>query len=197
MLGNPEIEGRQVLIDLKSGDEYAFRKIFDLHYQKLYMFCYRFLKNRQHAEEIVHDALLNVWTNREKIDENRFILPYLYTITRRLALNALRDIATSQKAMDDLWLNMKTLSNETEEIVLLNDLSQFIEDAVNQLPPQQQLVFRMSRYEGLTFDEIAAKLNLSRNTVKNHLVTALKALRTHLNQSDTAYFTVLFLALLK
>ncbi|SDJ91344.1 RNA polymerase sigma-70 factor, ECF subfamily [Pedobacter sp. ok626] len=197
MPGYTETEERKIIIALKAGDELAFRKVFDLHFHKLYAFCFRFLKNKQHAEEIVNDALLNVWTNRNRIDEERTILPYLYTITRRLALNALRDIATSQKAMDELWFNIERLSNETEELVLLNDLMQFTESAVIHLPAQQQLVFRMSRYEGLNYDEIAELLNLSRNTVKNHLVAALKTLRTRFNESDAAYFLLLSVVLLK
>jgi len=192
-----DTESKKMLIALKRGDELAFRKVFDEHFRRLYLFSFRFLKNKEHAEEIVHDALLSMWTNRNKLDENRSVLPYLYTITRRLALNALRDIATSQKAMDELWLNMEGLSNETEELVLLNDLRKFTESAVVNLPAQQQLVFRMSRYEGLNYDEIAMQLNLSRNTVKNHLVAALKALRVHFNQSDTAYFLLLSVLLIK
>jgi RNA polymerase sigma factor, sigma-70 family len=118
-------------------------------------------------------------------------LPYLYTITRRLALNALRDLATLQRAIDALWTDMEKVINETEESLLLSDLRQFTESALVQLPPQQQLIFRMSRYQGLSYDEIAEQLHLSRNTVKNHLIAALKTLRTHFNQSDVAYFILI------
>nr|WP_294869677.1 RNA polymerase sigma-70 factor [uncultured Pedobacter sp.] len=181
----------ELTVSLKQGDERAFRQVFDLHFSKLYVFCFRFLKNRERAEEIVHDALLNVWVNRDRLNEDLSVLPYLYTITRRLALNALRDLATSQRAIDRLWADMEKASNETEEAVLLSDLRQFTESALVHLPPQQQLIFRMSRYQGLSYDEIAEQLNLSRNTVKNHLVAALKTLRTHFNQSDVAYFILL------
>jgi len=118
-------------------------------------------------------------------------LPYLYTITRTLALNALRDLATLQRAIDALWTDMEKVINETEESLLLSDLRQFTESALVQLPPQQQLIFRMSRYQGLSYDEIAEQLHLSRNTVKNHLIAALKTLRTHFNQSDVAYFILI------
>ncbi|WP_288878981.1 sigma-70 family RNA polymerase sigma factor [Pedobacter panaciterrae] len=118
-------------------------------------------------------------------------MPYLYTITRRLALNALRDLATLQRAIDALWTDMEKVINETEESLLLSDLRQFTESALVQLPPQQQLIFRMSRYQGLSYDEIAEQLHLSRNTVKNHLIAALKTLRTHFNQSDVAYFILI------
>ncbi|MEJ2903198.1 sigma-70 family RNA polymerase sigma factor [Pedobacter panaciterrae] len=118
-------------------------------------------------------------------------MPYLYTITRTLALNALRDLATLQRAIDALWTDMEKVINETEESLLLSDLRQFTESALVQLPPQQQLIFRMSRYQGLSYDEIAEQLHLSRNTVKNHLIAALKTLRTHFNQSDVAYFILI------
>lgn len=197
MLLPTETQEKDIVIALKAGEEQAFRKIFDLYFKRLYAFSFRFLKNRQRAEEIVNDALLSVWINRSKLNEDLSVLPYLYTITRRLALNALRDTATSQRAIDDLWASMQLLSNETEETILLNDLKQFTEKAIVHLPAQQQLIFRMSRYEGLSYDEIAERLNLSRNTVKNHLVAALKTLRTHFNQSDTAYFVLLSLLLFK
>jgi RNA polymerase sigma-70 factor (ECF subfamily) len=196
MLLPTETQEKDIVVALKAGEEQAFRKIFDLYFKRLYAFSFRFLKNKQRAEEIVNDALLSVWINRSKLNENLSVLPYLYTITRRLALNALRDTATSQKAIDDLWASMQQLSNETEETILLNDLKQFTEKAIVHLPAQQQLIFRMSRYEGLNYDEIAERLGLSRNTVKNHLIAALKALRTHFNQSDTAYFVLLSLLLL-
>ena len=192
-----EFQEKELTGALKAGEETAFRAIFDLYFRKLYNFSFRFLKSREQAEEIVHDALLNLWLNREKLNPDLSVLPYLYTITRRLSLNALRDVATSQKAIDQLWIKMEKLSNETEEAVLLSDLKQFTEQSLANLPHQQQLVFRMSRYEGLNYDEIAAKLGISRNTVKNHLVAALKSLKNHFGQSDTAYFMLLSAFFLK
>ena len=192
-----ETEERNVIIALKDGQESAFKKVFDQHFARVYTFSFRLLKNKQQAEEVVNDAFLNVWMNRYKLNENLPVLPYLYTITRRLSLNSLRNIANSQKAIDQLWLQMKRLSNETEEAILLSDLKEFTEKAVVNLPAQQQLVFRMSRYEGLSYDEIAERLNLSRNTVKNHLISALKSLRVHFDDSETSYFLLLSLLLIK
>jgi RNA polymerase sigma-70 factor (family 1) len=188
---------QDTIIALKAGDELAFRRVFELNFRKLYAFSYRLLKNREQAEEIVNDALMNVWINRARLNPDFPILPYLYTITRRLALNALRQIATSQKAVDQLWLNMEKVSNDTEESVLKEDLQRFTEAALVNLPPQQQLIFKMSRFDGFSYDEIAEKLNISRNTVKNHLVAALKTLRTHFNQSDVICFLMVSVAVLK
>jgi RNA polymerase sigma-70 factor (ECF subfamily) len=86
---------------------------------------------------------------------------------------------------------MEKASNETEEAVLLSDLRQFMESALVHFPAQQPLIFGICRYQGLSYDEIAEGLHLSRNTVKIHLLAALKTLRTHFNQSDVAYFILI------
>jgi len=173
---------------IKEGDEAAFRIVFDLYSVKLYAFSYRFLKEKEPCQEVVQEAFLNLWINRAKLDDQYPIAPYLYTITRRLTLNVLRHVATSQYAMNKMWLNVKKVSNETEEEVFLEDLSRFTEQVLSGMPKQQQLIFRMSRHQELSYDEIAEELNISRNTVKNHLVAALKTLRTQFYKA----FSVLF-----
>ncbi|MGN7986090.1 RNA polymerase sigma factor [Pedobacter sp. 22226] len=188
---------RDIILALKRGEESAFRLIFDQNFKRLFAFSFRLLKNREQAEEVVHDALMNVWVNRERLNDALSITPYLYTITRRLTLNVLRHISTSQKMIDQLWLDIEKVSNNTEESILLTDLQRFTDSSLHILPSQQQLVFKMSRYEGLNYDEIAEQLNISRHTVKNHLIAALKTLRTHFNVSDMSCFFILSSFLIK
>ncbi|EHQ25243.1 RNA polymerase sigma factor [Mucilaginibacter paludis] len=188
---------REILVALKAGDETAFRTVFDLFFKRLYAFSYKMLKDKGQAEEIVNDTFMSVWANRDKLNVELPIGPYLYTITRRLTLNALRQIASSQKAVDELWAIIEKVSHDTEQSVLLNDLQRFTDAAIEALPAQQQLVFKLSRYEHLNYDEIAVKLNLSRNTVKNHLVAALKTLRSHFNHSDLNYFILISAVFIK
>jgi RNA polymerase sigma-70 factor (ECF subfamily) len=173
----------ELLSRVRAGDEAAFRIVFDLYSNKLYTFSFRLLKDNEQCREVVQEAFLNLWLSRAKLDDQYPLAPYLYTITRRLTLNAIRSIATSQSAIDKLWLNARKVSNETEEVVLFEDLEHFIDQILNTLPKQQQLVFRMSRQRELSYDEIAEELNISRNTVKNHLVAALKTLRTQVQKA--------------
>lgn len=183
-----QISDFELISRIKEGDESAFRIVFDLYSVKLYSFSYRFLKDKEPCNEVVQEVFLSLWVNRLKLDTQYPIAPYLYTITRRLTLNAIRQVASSQCAIEKMWLNMQKVSNETEELVLLDDLERFAAGVLSQLPKQQQLVYRMSRHQDLTYDEIAEELNISRNTVKNHLVAALKTLRTHLFKVFTFIF---------
>jgi RNA polymerase sigma-70 factor (ECF subfamily) len=171
-----QIRDFELISRIKEGDESAFRIVFDLYSSKLFAFSYRFLKEKEPCQEVVQEVFLKLWINRSKLD------------TRRLTLNVLRHVATSQCAMDKMWLNVKKVSNETEEEVFLEDLSRFTEQVLSKMPKQQQLIFRMSRHQELSYDEIADELNISRNTVKNHLVAALKTLRTQLNKAFSIFF---------
>lgn len=175
-----QISDFELITRIKDGDESAFRLVFDLYSGKLFNFSYRFLKDKEPCHEVVQEVFLSLWLNRAKLDPQFPVAPYLYTITKRLTLNVIRQVASSQCAVEKMWLNMQKVSNETEELILLDDLERFAASVLSQLPKQQQLVYRMSRHDDLTYDEIAHELNISRNTVKNHLVAALKTLRTHL-----------------
>ncbi|MEJ2883245.1 RNA polymerase sigma factor [Pedobacter sp. GR22-6] len=177
----------ELITGLRNDEAQAFERVFHTYKGKLYSFSWRFLKNRELCEEIVQETLINLWTNRHQLDLNYPLGPYLYTIARRLTLNALRNAATAGSAREKLWKDLQEAHNETEEAILLADLMEFAEQAVAKLPKQQQLVFKLSRYEGLSHEEIAEKLNLSKSTVNNHLVEALKNLRHHFKNSGISY----------
>lgn len=178
-----QIDDFELVSRIREGDESAYRFVFDMYFNKLYNFSFRFLRNKEQCKEVVQEAFLILWLHRTKLDENYPIVPYLYTVTRRLTLNAIRQIASSHTAMDKLWFNMQNVSNQTEEVIFLDDLVRFTEEVLTKLPRQQQLVYRMSRQQDLSYDEIAEELHISRNTVKNHLVAALKTLRTQLQKA--------------
>jgi RNA polymerase sigma-70 factor (family 1) len=162
---------------IQLGDEGAYRIAFNTYSSKLYNYSFSFLKNREQAEEVVQEVFLDLWLNREKLDAECTLAPLLYVMARRRTLNALRSIARSHSAMEKHWSELRQFSNETEESVFSVDLEGFTEKVLQTLPRQQQLVFRMSRQEGLSYGEIAENLNISRNTVRNHLVSALRTIR--------------------
>jgi RNA polymerase sigma-70 factor (family 1) len=183
----------ELIIGLRNSEEPMFAIVFKIYKSKLYSFAWRFLKNRELSEEIVQETLLTLWSHRLTLKTDYPLGPYLYTIARRLTLNALRNAATATAAREKLWVNLNEAHNETEESVLLADLSEFIDKAIVKLTPQQQTVFKLSRYEGKSHEEIAALLNISKNTVNNHLVEGLKSLRLDMKNSGISYGMLLFL----
>ncbi len=178
---------------LLNGDERAFRDLFERFYPKIYQFAFNFLKRRDLSEEIVQQTFLSFWQNRAQLDVDRPVAPLLFTIARRVLIDSWRKQAVSARFREDVVRHMSMVSNETEEHILSNDLAKVTEEALRKLTEQQQEVFRLSRYEGLSYEEIAERLRISKHTVKYHLVNALKIVKEHLKKYDIGYLYLLFL----
>lgn len=182
--------------DFRNGSEAAFKVIYNTFSANVYAFAFSFLKDRDKSEEIVQETFIILWENRLKFDENRAFEPYLFTISKRLILDSFRKATNINLFKEKLLLKMATAHNDTEEEIMLADLIGFTERVIKDLPKQQQVVFRLSRFEGLSYDEIGLQLNLSRNTVKNHLVIALKTVRTQFARQEVIYSLLLLASLL-
>jgi len=176
---------------LITGDESVFTLVYELYSEKVYRLAFKFLKDREQSEEIVQETFINLWTSREKLDSSGNIWLYLFVIAKRLSLNALRQSARAVHLSDEVLLDLMQAHNGTEEEVLAHDLEQYTERIIQKLPRQQQLVFKLSRIDGLSHKEIAEQLHISPNTVKNHMVEALKTLKLNLKYSDLIFFLVL------
>ena len=167
--------------------------VFYQYKDRLFSYCYRFTKSEELAEEIVHDALLKVWTDRQHLDPQRSFIGYLYTITRNLALNFLKKSASDAALREQVRRGLTHWHNETEESVHYNDLQRLTNRVVRQLPPQQQRVYRMSRDQQMTHEEIARSLDISRHTVRNHIIQALQTIKRYLRLHADVSFLILYL----
>ncbi len=177
---------------LSAGDERAFREVFDRFHRKIYQFAFNFLKDKEQSEEIVQDTFLNFWLYRHRLDPDKPIAPLLFTIARRTLVDTWRKVASSEKFREHIYQFMEFTSNETEESVLAGDLERLTKDALSKLSAQQQEIFTLSRYEGLSYEEIAERLHISKDTVKYHLVNALKVLRAYFGKHDILYLYFLY-----
>lgn len=162
---------------VSEGDEQAFRKIFDHHKDRLYNYALRITDKEELAEEIVMDAFLKIWINRVELTAINRVDSYLYTLVRNHAFNAIKRMAHEAVIIKELSKRNTEYQDCTEETVIYNDYQRLLNRAVNQLPPQQRLVYSLNRDEGLKYNEIAIQLKVSKNTVKGHLKKALSTLR--------------------
>lgn len=177
---------------LKGGDEASFKIVYEKLSEPVYHLAVRFLKDTSWSEEIVQEVFLALWLNREKLDENGNMWLYLYVLTKRLCLNRLRNIKKSKESFEHLILKFEKSTDGTQNDVLTADLEKYVNRVISLLPERQKAVFELSRFEGLSHKEIAEELGISTNTVKNHIVEALKTLKKSLSQSGYLCFLALF-----
>lgn len=177
---------------LKQGDPSAFEAIFEAHHWKIQQYALRLLRDESLSDDIVQDTFLHFWLQRSALEDHRSIVPYLYVIARRVIIDHWRKAATSKAFLDRLFHRIQTSDNTTEEEINANELTYITESGLQQLSPQQRAVFMLSREEGLTYQQIADRIQISRDTVKYHLVNALKILREHFQQHGVIYIALFY-----
>ena len=164
---------KNILCDIAAGDNEAFKTLFNMFFPKVKVFLVKFLKDDKAAEDIAQDIFVKIWSLRHVLPEVKSFNTYLYRMTKNAALNHLRDKKFAVEIsdipiLDDRDIELDYYRKEKELLIKL---------AVEQMPPQRRKIFTMSRYQGMSNDEIAKSLGLSKHTVENHLSISLKEIR--------------------
>lgn len=172
----------ELLLLLKEGNMMAFDAIYEKYCRRLFGFVIRYVKQEAEAEEIVQDVFIKIWENREKINAYSSFDSYIFTISYNSAISLIRKKIHEKKYLEYLKhiQNEDTVSVLTDEIHF-KELNRKIQSLLSELTPRQKEIFLLSREEGLTHEEIAKKLGISTNTVKNHMVAVLSFLRSNLD----------------
>lgn len=168
---------------IQANDRLALNTLFAQYYEKLCRFANTYLRQPPEAEEIVADVFVYLWKNRHQLSIEKNLKSYLYISVRHAALAALKRQQPLYEDIDDILLETDFADVATPEQTLVHkELQQHIDLAIGALPHRCKQVFMMSRFDDLTYREIAEILNISENTVENHLVRALGHLRKALKQ---------------
>jgi len=166
--------------ELKEGDITAFEMFFKTYYQPLCNYAYTFIQDRDEAEEIVQSAFLSVWEKRDTLDIKTSLKSYLYTMVRNTSLNVIKHEKIKQKYVGEAMAIEDRSHEGVAQAVLSSELEDRIQMAMEVLPEQCRLVFKLSRFEELKYAEIAEQLEISIKTVENHMGKALKIMREQL-----------------
>jgi RNA polymerase sigma-70 factor (family 1) len=173
-----------------------FNAIFDKYRSRIYAYVLAISKSEYVAEEITQEIFIKIWVGRENLGEIKNLDGYIFKIAKNLCLNYLRKIAYNESMSSELVrLATKDASSSTDTRVNLSEYNKLINEAVNSLSPQRKLVYKLSREQELSYDEIAAQLNLSKNTVKNHHLTAIGVVRSFLVKNGISSAIVAFAVL--
>ncbi len=167
---------------LKEGDETAFEMIFKTYYEPLCNYAFTFLQDRDESEEIVQATFLKVWEKRDSIDIESSLKAYLYRAIRNSCINAIKHDRIKRKHATEMLFVSDSTHEGVSQAVISTELDQKIGDALEMLPEQCRLVFKMSRFEELKYAEIAAQLNISVKTVEHQIGKALKIMREELKE---------------
>lgn len=174
-----EIADSEQIKMLQQGSKEAFTTLYKEYWRQVYNFGRLYLTSQDAAEEVVQDVFIKVWESRDLINEGENFKGLLFIITRNLIFNRHRKHLNEDLYKMTVLASMEN-SYDIEQEIEANNLSEYIDLLINELPPRRQEIFNLSRKENKSYKEIAKLLNISEKTVENQISEALKYLRQNI-----------------
>lgn len=177
---------------IAAGDESAFRSLFEIYAPRLLAMAARITGSVAVADDLVQDTFLKIWITRDQLTEVAQPGAWIKKICFFLAVNYVRRQTIRDKVMDTVG-HEKAKELPVAEMIEFRQLLGLVNKAVQQLPEKQQQIYRLSREQGLSINEIAQHMDLAISTVKNLLVMALKNIRAFLQKADYLPFLAILI----
>ncbi|NIG55765.1 RNA polymerase sigma factor [Chitinophaga sp. Cy-1792] len=165
---------------LAQGHPDAFRELYNRYWKKVYNIALNYLKQPQEAEDLVQNIFIKLWLKRNTIAGVQHLDAYLRVVTRNEIVSWFRK---NQLSLIELDSNIPVSTDESQlphAMAVSRESAALISKAIEQLPPQRRQVFKLSREQGLSYDQIASRTGIVRETVKKHIVRALSSIRQYL-----------------
>lgn len=177
-----DLSETEVLMKIQSGNESAYEMIFRTYYNPLCRYAYSFLEDKEEAEEVVQSAFITVWEKRNSLQIQTSLKSYLYRMVRNGCLNVIKHEKVKQQHVAHEMAVTEVSYESVSQKVYATELESKIAEAMKALPEQCRLVFQLSRFEELKYQEIADQLQISVKTVENHMGKALRIMREQLKE---------------
>ena len=170
----------QLIENIKNGNQAAWDHIVGTYYQPLFGYVMSMVREKETAEELVQDVFVNFWAKRDRINITSSLKAYLYRAARNHTLNFIKRRNFELNYQRSLANQMTIQHNDTEQAFHFSELEKKLYASIDALPEKRREIFRMSRFEDLTYKEIATALDIPVRQVHYQIGLALKELRTKL-----------------
>jgi RNA polymerase sigma-70 factor (ECF subfamily) len=167
------------MVSIKRGDRKAFDAFYVEYFDRIFVLLLFFSKSREVAQDLAQETFARVWESRASLDPESSLKNYTRRIAKNLLQDHFRKVAVRNRHERKLQTG-ELAEDRVMDRVLDNELRNLLEEAVNSMPRDKQMIFRMSRYEHLTYAEIAAELNTTPKAIERHMARALQYLRVYL-----------------
>ncbi len=185
---------RYIIERLRNGHKEAFQTIYNIYGRRMLAYSLRLTNSPEDAEDVVQDVFLNLWRTREELKPIDTLRPYLFTALRNRILNLWKSRLNSNLYNDYVKALHEPDMNLGFENIEYREFEKMVVAQMDKLPATQQRVVKMSRLDNLDVPEIAIKLGLSVQTVRNALSSGLKALRQSLENTSGLLMMILLIA---
>lgn len=173
---------KQVLGQVAEGDREAFRLLYTTYFPYVQQYVSLFEPSKRNLDELTQDVFIRIWEKRGRLDGVESFKSYLFLMTRNVVFNFIRSMKVQQQ-LKDLDETAEIGNNDMENDLLFRQYYKMAMEAMEKLPPGRRKVLKMSIDDGLSLDEIATELNISRAGVKKQLYAATAYVRQYLQEN--------------
>jgi len=190
---------RQLLNCIAQGDQQSYRIVFDHYWDQVYSTALVFTKSTEISKDLAQDIFVQIWMKKETLKNVSRFESYLYIITRNLIIDWLRKKVYVHENEEYLKNYFEETGYRPGQQLEFKELEQAVNQAISHLPPQQQTAFRLSRLQGLSHEEIALQMGISKQSVKSYIVRAIVQVRLLVKQhtGNSLLYTFVLLLLQK
>lgn len=161
-------------------DKAYFEEVYNKYFDRLFAYALLITKSEGLAKDVVSDVFYGLLKAEKDLHSIKQLKPYLFTSVKNQAIRAVSKDPLIFLSEDHEYTELSIDQVDPEELLIGKELEDFLEKTIAQLPPQCELVFRLAKQQNLNHEEVSKELNISIDTVKYHLKTALKKIKTAL-----------------
>jgi RNA polymerase sigma-70 factor (family 1) len=177
----------ELLQKTAQGDQRAFTLLFEYYQRYVYDYGRKLTRSDEQAGEIVQDVFLKLWLNREQLETVDNFGAYLNRVVRNHSFNVLRQMAQTAKSNSVLQIRSSETDDSTSHQLDYNEANRILNEALDSLPKQQRLAYKLCHIDGLKYEAAAEQMNISPRTVQAHMSAALKTIRKHFKENSGTY----------
>jgi RNA polymerase sigma-70 factor (ECF subfamily) len=182
----------ELLEKLKEGDTFAFEVLFYKYRNKIKGFATRLVPTQIDPDEIVQEVFVKIWLKKECIDPEKNFQSYLFSIAKNLILDHLKSAVNRKLYFVEEHFQQDLITEEDAEIQFSADTEERLLSLIQQIPERRRDIFCLSRFAGLSYKQIAEKLNITENTVDSQIRNSLTFLRNEFRKIATLFFLCFF-----
>jgi RNA polymerase sigma-70 factor (family 1) len=193
MTDGTHLDEKLLLAAVATGDRSAFSQLYAAHINNVYEYILLFTRSKEETEELLQEVFVTLWEKRDKLAEVESFKSYLFRAAKNRLITNVRHMQVKHRVLSEIRRSTDDSQLTTEYDVTYKEYHQVLQRAIAKLPPKRQLIFRLNIENGLSYDEIAHQLHVSKSVVKNQFYKALDFIRQYLAQHGAGSLAVIII----
>jgi RNA polymerase sigma-70 factor (ECF subfamily) len=175
-----EYDEKTLLVLVSTGNRMAFTQLYKTYLNILYCYIFSFTRSKDESEEILQNLFVKIWEKREKLAQVESFKGYAFRMANNMLIDNVRRLRIRNRVFSEIITSKGNSEFVTSDDVKYREYYRIVQNAIELLPPKRKLVFKLNIEKGLTYEEIANELNISKSVVKKQAYKAVHFVREYL-----------------